>query len=306
MKNNFISIILLGTALITSCQKEALRPDAKNKAESFETRSQQISSSNEFHVTVKGNVLVFPTRADYEKVVNDPGEGIRSSFLETIKTLKGFAPYTKNRNAHYGSSLDLLKDSYFGSMLNEDLAIQIGTTIFKIDPLKEKVYVLPAAEENHYADLIQENTAYPGIQVYSTNDNVLDLIDKVGTKGLFCSETGINRKGDSKFFKGTYLYASYSKWGVYFSLRAYIPTGSVNTYHFDVNPCYYHVRCGKTVGPYQAANNPGSYDFLLQCQEYQSYQGSTNLNELFFRVKIRDNSTSPPTYSENVELRANY
>ncbi len=306
MKIIIICIALLSFTLIVSCDKQTPLPNQIKRTENPNRGNQEKPVSNEFHVTVKDNRLVFQSRADYELVVNNPKENVRTEFIETVKAFTSFTSYANSTTVRNINTSELINDTYFSLLLNTDLAIQIGGNIYKVDPLKEKVFVLPVSQENHYSDLVKENTSFPDIRVYSTGDNVLDLVEMGVNRDLFCTESGIGGKADSQPFKDTYLYATYTRWGIYFSLRAYIVTGSVNTYHFDMNPVYYHVRCGKTVGPYQAANSAGDYSFVLGCQEYQSYQGSTNLNELYFVAKIRDNSTSPTTYSANVVLRANY
>jgi hypothetical protein len=245
-------------------------------------------------VSVKNNRLVFATRADYERAVNESKPEVRGRVFERLKQLNGFTSLATTQRAAERSiartpnASALITDEDFKSILNPDLVVQIGDYILKVNPSTQKVYALSAAHEAEYADLVAERMSNANIRQFSTNDDVLELLQS-GQSSQRCGELGLEKEKVStdeielgKYsMKGTVAYASY---GFYFSLAAGITittrdTDAVAT--VDLAPVYYHVRCGNTVGPY-----PVSGYYLGKNRHYQSYQGSTRLSEVCLRARF--------------------
>ena len=262
--------------------------------------SQTTEASNKFHVKVIQNRLAFTTIADYEKVVNQPSDDLKKSFLKTVNTLQGFISFGDKQNPsltlkkNKDSLKYLINDRYFTSILNPDLSVQMGDYILRVNPTTEKVYVLPAANADQYKDLIAENIKNKLIQVFSTGEDVLEILKGKKRRLSFCNESGIGGKHNGMYLNdnsGILATLEFHRYGFYYSLFALLSpmNSSGNTYTFNFTGglntglVYYHVKCGGTVGPYQVTTN-GTW--LLSTRRYQSYQGSTNLNELYFGCKI--------------------
>lgn len=270
---------------------------------SCNTGQLSLSQSNIFNVSVKDNLFIFQTLNDYKTVVNDPSEEIRADFLRTVSTFKSFTSLAKNENELSADIRDtLIRDSYFKSFLNTDFAVQIENYIFKINPISKKVFALHSKYSNQYQDLLSENVKNVNVKQFSFDDNILEIINVseiTPKKASFCLQSGIGERHiSSQFIFGStkILFLDYNKYGIYNSLVASIyPQGSwPSPYTFEftggvnLGDVYYHVRCGYTAD-YQTTS-VGSW--ALSKQKYQSYQGSTNLNELYFGCRVKNTSTN--------------
>lgn len=287
------------------------------------------SENDSFNVKVINKMLAFSKFSDYEKIVNQPSEKQQKEFASFLKSLKEFTslryiPYTKE-NANKRSLL--IDDEFFCSLLNVEKTIQIDKFIFKINPEKQKVYVLPIQYENEYNDLIKENKQNKHILIYSTGDDVLTILkDNTNVKisdqsklltlrSSFCREGGIGGKHAEVSLNGRQTaYADYLRYGIYYSLKAEISpvgswspsTGSGYKFSFEGSGwVHYHVRCGTTVDYGNFITN-GTWSLTRQL--YQSYQGSTNLNNLFFAFRILNSVTGLPIIPSNpiVVIRQNW
>jgi len=82
-------------------------------------------------VSVKNNRLVFTTRADYERAVNESQPDVRERVFERLKALNGFTslaktPHATVRIAGGRPNLSaLISDDHLRSILNPDLVVQI-------------------------------------------------------------------------------------------------------------------------------------------------------------------------------------
>src|SRR5258708_833644 len=90
-------------------------------------------------VTVKNNRLVFTTRADYERAVNESKPDVRARVFERLKTLKGFTSLATTPSAAERLAggpprpSALITDDHFRSILNPDLVVQIGDSIVRVN-----------------------------------------------------------------------------------------------------------------------------------------------------------------------------
>jgi hypothetical protein len=270
------------------------------------------------NVSVKGDRLAFASVADYKRAVDQPSERTKAQIAGIVAALKGFTSFAQKPNASSSLKISpdkiasLVKDEYFASLLNSDLIVQIGDHIFRVNPSTESVYALPAGDEKDYADLVAENTRNTRIQKFSTGDNILELIQtkEKGTKrGLFCSQSGIGGRHHNVPFGGFTAFADFDRYGIFYSLSASVsPYGSSGfPYTFDftggITPnkgyVFYHVRCGSTAS--YATTTSGSWK--LTYQKFQSYQGSTNLNQVYFIYRIKNSQGVFQT--ANVGFRVN-
>lgn len=280
------------------------------------------NEKNEFNVAINKNWLAFKSISDYEKIVNLPSDDIKNKFLKTINSFTDFTAFekkqnfTKNLNVANEKLINLIEDEYFRNILNSDLMVQIGTNIFRINPSTEKVYVLAVENENQYKDLISENITNKNIRTFSTDDDVLELIQN-SNRLKICKESGI---GGS--YKTTGIInvdpagvnkmegkLHFNKFGIYYSLFAEVSTftSGIVELSIELQPVFYKKKCDSSAGPYNQWYGKGS---KFKYKKYQSYQGSKNLNKVYFRVKFHgaiDTPTGPFVRSSNwIEIRVNY
>ena len=316
MNSTLLAITLIATSFLYSCKKEKQVTNSSNEIATI--NSSENSFAKEFNLTLFENRLVFKSVDDYKKVIDNPTEETIKKFKFAVNNFSNFKSYHELKNElNIKNSDDLFNDPYFEAILNTDKAIQIGDYIYRINPKKEQVYVLASKFNSEYLDLVNENIANTNIKVYSTGDNVLELVESnLSSKGtaIFCPEGGVGGDADGEYFyagvgAGTQRRATvdFIRYGVYFSLFARIyPSAGGNEFVFDFNGTlgyiHYKVRCGNTVdyGLISSGNQNQSAE-----QRFQSYQGSTNFTNYFFAFTPRYNSSSP-ALSRMVVIRRNW
>lgn len=118
-------------------------------------------------VSFRNNRLVFASRADYDRAIGESRPYVRVRIFQQLKALNrststAAAPRAEARTAARQPDLAaLIPDDDFRSILNPDLVVQIGDWIIKGDPAAGKVYVLNAAYEAEYADLLAAANVEP-------------------------------------------------------------------------------------------------------------------------------------------------
>jgi len=306
---NFFSIgiaicFVAGVAL--SLTAEAKPKPVPNLESPTQEAMTQDPLSDAIEVSVKGDRLVFSSIADYKRTVDEPSDETKEQFARTVAAL-GFTSFAQRQNpsltlqTNSGELSSIVQDEYFASILNPDLVVQIGEHIFRVNPTTERVYALPVANEEEFADLIAENTLNSHLQSFSTEDNVLELIQAKtpGTSLRFCTQSGIGGLGQSTPLAPLSEHtvsADFIRYGLFFTLQATVShwTSSGFPYYFEftggvaanLGAVYYHVRCGSTAN--YVIKTPGSWK--LTYQKFQSYQGSTNLNEVYFMFRLTDST----------------
>jgi hypothetical protein len=304
MKKTIIASMVLATftagVLLYSCEKQETiqSQNSPDKLTGSVTETKGIQSANQFNVSVVNNRLVFATIADYRKVVDNQTDVSRQSFLSYIDKLQ-FNSLQKQNPTRNDVATTKINNDYFRSILNPDMAVQIGDNIFRVNASEGKVYVLPSANADQYGRLVAQDMVNSNITAYSTGDEVLDLIEHHGSvKGeqtmLFCSETGIGGRHTNQDLSphhGTTAYADFDRYGIYFSLYATIDgiTSAPTPYNFEFSGgigsgyIYYHQRCGRDA----------SYEFITRGSflsttkyQYNSYQGSKDLNKVYFYYRV--------------------
>lgn len=145
-------------------------------------------------IAVVDQVLVFKTKDAYQQIVNAPTDAALKSLTRQVSGLK-FQNYNAVKLPAVKSASDQkleVMDEHLGKLLNRDGVIQIGEHAFKIDLLKEMVFVVPAQQlKANYSDLIKGNTKNKAIRVFSTGQDVLDELDgKKGSTEKSCGGIG--------------------------------------------------------------------------------------------------------------------
>lgn len=274
----------------------------------------------EFVLGVRDGHLVFPTVQDYRNVVDDPDEDTRQSFLRAAEELGDVQLLVHSHDA----ALARIEDDYFRSILNTDGIVEIGDHIFKVAPTTGQVLALRAADREQLGALVAGDHSVPGVRVFSTDDDVLDVLEP-SRGGMLsplcfgCSETSIGGSDKSspvKLIPGSSpsvnMQASvhYNKFGIYFSLFGKLDVGANSNVEIklDLEPVRYKPRCQSVTGPYNQYNYQSVAGQHWQTQRWQSYQGSRALNEVRIRACGKayvGGSTTPAATTDWVEYRKN-
>ena len=138
------------------------------------------------------------------------------------------------------SNVDLVGDEYLAQILNNDLSVQIGDWIFRVNKSSEKVFALPVEHAEYYNDLINENTSNKLVLEFTTEDDVFYLLeDEDDSKSLSrnCQSSKQNNDGgwlqyadwtDDNGIYGTLgkrykferkIRVRYDNWGIYRKLN---------------------------------------------------------------------------------------
>lgn len=311
MKKTNLFLVIAGVlfgASLHSCKKET----EKNKA----TPSPTISTTEEINVTSKNNLLIFASKADYQRAVDNPTEETKKKFLEKVNNLTSFVSINKlmqnNPRTDSTDMTDILSDEYLSSILNEDLAVQIDDRIYKLDPTDDKVYVMKDEYIADYSDLVEGDLSNENIKEYSFDEDVLERVEmEEEPNRIFCSEHGCGPRGNSITITGTQVLSlDYIKLGIYFTLKATISNigSSQSGYIFDFTGGYTnnlgHVYNKKRCGPVNSYNLTTSGTWHGTYRKFQSYQGSTALNKLYLGCRVVNSGTGA-ALTPYINIRAN-
>lgn len=285
-----------------------------------------------FNLSKRGDLLVFKSIEDYEKIIDNPTDSLMEQVLQAIHSLKfnSISDYlidsTNNLKdpAKFKSLLTidtLFSDDYFKSLLNTDLCIQIGKNIFRINPLSEKVFILPDSCINSYTDLINEKTINKDILTFSTEDEVLDLVENDSQqntrKKKKCKDPYANKGHNASFLTdgtGKLAIARYRKFGIFFHLYADIDQIGTwpGPYEFVLGPGYpdsmwvkFDVRCKSSSNANYGGQAKGFYKSIAQRQRYNAWKGSRALSKYYFAFKVTNTSNST-TVSNLIRIRDVY
>lgn len=202
------------------------------------------------------NRVVFNSVETYDNTISN---------LSDPNTLKSIEQINKNslKSLKKSDKQDDLYDDFLPTILNEDKIVQIGKWIIKVDIQNEKVFVLSEENEKFYNDL-KENINNKNIYVFSTEDDVLDLLEE-GVEGTIkdgqlkrwgCSAVGRRNKWKryGHLLNGTEIQVIYHRAGIYYSLFAAAQNLGATNYSeaayvkMNINYMYEPCRRGETKG----------------------------------------------------------
>ncbi len=221
MKKQFISIAIVGMGLVflVSCTKE--------QKENVVAPVQKVDVAR----------VVFESIEEYENLFADPA----TSEEKINKVAARFGTF--NESARVGTALeDTLYPEELQKILNDDHIVQIAQWLIKVDAAKEQVLVLDKKYLDQYNDLAISNLNNKNILVYSTEDEVLSMLQNgespsnARVEALFCSESGgrakqndgpaianinlLNTQGGVTLLETRYnIETRYLKLGIYFELK---------------------------------------------------------------------------------------
>lgn len=265
--------------------------------------SSQTPSQNE-DIAVKNGYLAFKDRDVFESTIASLSYDTLS-FNPTARkasqsiNLPGFTSmldvYLSNPAANTRVTSDTMpiNDEVLAALVTPEGIIEIGEWIFKINKINNSVAALHESN-SHFLTELKSDIANPNIYLFSTNDDILDLLEEGLTQGTSTSRVSIlcgGGAGESNETTQPYTApapdkikligsSQYKKFGVYFHLYTSVyvvvneQNGNIIIQH--THAYYYKTNCKKYVesGPYTFNNDlkTGDYNFLSGSSSYDCRQ----------------------------------
>lgn len=318
MKNNLLifTTLIVGLLFTVSCKKQEVQiVDVKNERLLNDSKT-NIKTDPKFSIGNEGRFLIFKTEQGYGKAVNNPDSLTNIELLRVLDDSK-FTSYYQiiQKDPKLQEDNPFKYGEILSRFINKDFIVQIGNYLFKVEPTEQKVYALFEGDIQYYSDLVAKNTSNTAILVFSTDDEVLEIL-KVTTKptqsdvekGLFCNDPKAPEKesasnivyfqsggfnSQTENFKGTIYYRKFGVWFIlgantYFSFFG----ANSNTYgHWvQIENSSYAQRCGSSVSnyshPWRSMIN-GMYVGLGGEKIFRWYSGAKKLKSYNFKARIR-------------------
>jgi hypothetical protein len=173
MKNRYkLPIFLFLAVLFIGCETEDVKTSNGEESRAF------IESKNslyDFKVEVKNDMLSFTTREDYDRAIdylNQLGDNNFEAFEADLS-------FTSMRSEYNIDELNKrgINDPFLATILNPNGLIEIAGYTFKIDMLSETVTMQTSTEYKN------SNKTLKGGRTFSTDENVLDILDGTADEG---------------------------------------------------------------------------------------------------------------------------
>jgi hypothetical protein len=238
--------IVLMIVLFISCKKENRGSTAETEKKFYE---------------IKNGLVHFFSASSYNQFLESATGNEKNELIATLRKAQGYESILKNpsklnltlgnRLIHTGDTSidddidDLLSSDLLGSIINSDGLVQIGDYIFNVNLVREKCFALhsswagPASETYRYDLLLNENASNIYVFEFSTDDDVLDILENLGNPTVKdkpdtiyaskrCGESAVAKRKDdgTEYFPRFDQYVHdrveckvvYQKAGIYFAL----------------------------------------------------------------------------------------
>lgn len=223
MKRIVYSFLFLGLIAhsLTGCKKEL-------NNESIET---QITND----ISTDRNVLKFVSIEAFQEFVESDMETVRNETTQMIKVskFKNYFSTNQPKNLNNSDITNTEMDDFLGQLLNVDGAIVIGENLFKVNLEEKKVYVV-FYNDDYQEALTKINKNDKTVQTYSTEDDVLNLIQNGGVMLKACGGSASFNDYEDKYINDgpntSYILfrARYFKAGIYFRVTVKTGTSTVS------------------------------------------------------------------------------
>jgi|GEM_PF-2860114 len=300
----FLAILGFG---FVGCKKEDKTPN--------QTNDQKSSSSSSTEKNVRfydnGKYLIFPTTADYDyqSEARNFGEGEFQAFLNNVKNLN-YKSYLERISSLNETSL--FGDDFLENILNDDMIVQIGAYLYRVDASENKVYVLPSAKASSYADLVNESKTNNNVRKFSFDEEVITLAESGAAGEAKCSDpvadatssNSVNVTFDIPFSKTMNIRNEYKPSGILFVLRtdmihttAFAPN---YTFYFQLDNVSWSQRCGGETQngfshPWKSADSKATVNSTTQRETYRHYARSKRLKSFNYKVRGRNENFTIPS-----------
>ncbi|MEO1485173.1 MAG: hypothetical protein AAFU57_05480 [Bacteroidota bacterium] len=262
--------------LVLSCTSE------ENNSAYTESETIATSAESGFEVSVEQNMLVFPTRADYDGAIAELGT-MDSDQFEQWEAKIGFASMRSMTSTEQRASIGI-EDDLLATLLNQDGIIKIGNHIYKVDLPNEEVLVLGSSA---YAN---KNSFTTGKQrSLSIHENVLDVVEGLeqpmsqSERSRYCSKRKLSWNTAANLLSAKIVY---QKAGILNSLQSKIQQDKVNIFNLGLktngsNLFWRNKKKSGTIGPYETTF------FVAETKSYRPYYSSRRLRAYRFSVEFR-------------------
>ncbi len=300
-KFNIYKIFVMLFAIVTfyGCQQEDVLQEQSDLALNNDT---------------KASFLSFDTKSDYEKVFSDNSiienkKSMQGDFTSLMSTIENF---DSEKNARKGQRLEDTLYADYGilpQILNRDKIVKIGNYLIKVDLHTETVLVLESKHREQYKDLAESNMTNENIMTFSTDDEVLTLLEQGATGSVnsrlsgLCDDPAadpgkereyVSYDGSKRRYKAK---MAYQRAGIYFSLITKIKNqkrkwgvwwSDGSGWCCVTYGCTFKARCGSTViqngvicrNGRKAHYRPYSSSIRLQFYTMTSIYNSTHGDEI--------------------------
>lgn len=223
----YLSLVLL--VLLSSCSEDVA----------------VVKTDLNMPVEINNGVAHFKSLENYTSVLENTDDNFRKSLIKYLDNQSSYKSF-KSVYKYTGSNVEVRKlstkeesivedNDFLSTILNDERMVAIGDYVFKISFDDELVYAASLNNVSLVEAVKNENSENPEVQVFSTDDDVLHLLEEGssgtvnGRTNLFCGESGADAKDDKGFDDCPYAYCAgyrqdnkvvYQKAGVYFSLQA--------------------------------------------------------------------------------------
>lgn len=265
-------------------------------------------------VTVGEDYITFESIDAYENFFIDGNENQRVKLEQSATLNQTHTSMLRSANLRTTSSsiVDSLYPDFLKAILNVDGITQIGAYIIKVDMANEKVLVLKSEDRQYYDDLVANNFNNSKILVYSTNDEVLDLLangilpsqsDNTSSANqrttLFCNQKGADRREDKGFeeYMTNWRFdckAVYQKAGIYFSLIAKANKQNKvaglwieSNDGYEMSMDYYFIYTPKCKGASTGSNTISTGSTTIA---YRPYESTTALKNFYYEARFKNYS----------------
>lgn len=312
MKKLFSRPVLYALAVIMfSCQDEKI-----SDQQVPETVIQKSFDVKPYRLQTENDVLSFESIEYYQSIVDSKDSTQVERLTRSIED-SDFKSFGK-----LNPKSKLFDNDFMEAILDKNQIVKIGKWFIRINPETGLVFAASSDNPRAYQLVENEDRSNSDVHVFSCSDDVLDQLKDEALarqKSLFCSESGI---GSYHYYTNTQsVYSTswtfngsvrFSKFGIYYSLYAEAASNTSGLYkiYIELAPVYYHARCGVTNGEYNVSNYQSGSAYYSY-HKYQSYQGSKNLNEVYFRGRVKAVYTHTTgvvytQYTNWVQIRVNY
>ena len=320
-----LCLALVGIGFI-SCKKETTVSETKKSVNQVIEKDKLFADSKYqnkdgmdplFNLENGSKDLIFRTESGYNTAVDNPTDETNAKLLARIAELQ-FASHFDYiaANPSLRESDPFKEGELLARMINKDHIVQIGNYIFKIEPSVGKVYALHEDNAVSYPDLVNMNISNSAIKVFSTDDDVIELLKDGGEKGIFCNDPSATAKSATsntvyfqssnlsnqvtENFYGTTYYRTFGVWfilgtNVNFSLFG---NGSSNYgFWIQLDNSSYAQRCGSSVSnyshPWRSMIN-GQYAFQGGEKIFRWYSGMKRLKSYNLKSRVRCENPNIP------------
>jgi hypothetical protein len=306
----FLALVGIGT---TGCKKEVLNKNSSTVTNS-QNNSSQIKSLTGFHSD--GKMLIFNTSDDFanfiefdiSKHVDEYSANSKDGqpAFRNIKQELSNEVYTRYSDYIASSNqVDYINDNLLNEVLNKDMIVQIGNYLYRLNKEKEKVFVLSSTyKETDYNDLVSENTSNKKITVYSTEEDVLEMVEAgiLSEKVLGCTAPSALHQNSPNTptavinqYSSMFACSRYKKYGLSHKLEADVLLTNTNAFnnvqiYIAMENCSYKQRCGTSLTNF---SHPWLTPQVLQINSmtklyrYTIYHSTRALENYNFKIRGR-------------------